>query len=395
MVKRNNKKFKIKISIFNILVLILLISSTNINALADLPSIQILIEPEEVNENAYFEVSAYIITESEEIEFLTDVNITFNGITYLITEESDNYEVKIKAPSVETDETFDIYATKQKYKTNSTKITVKNIKQSLKIELQDYIIPAGEPFCVTVYENNKNGNTVEGVKVYIYSYGEIETTDKYGRAYFYAPKDREEITIKAYKLGYTNGTETIKIKLQESIISQIIHNKIFIIFLSTIFLIFVIIFVHYRQKKNIYIHAKEISNQKTLEKYTLESDDSYDKDLFESKNSIGPSIRVNQNPDSKVEEIRISRLNKEKEIVDIKTHNKNNNDIINKKRIQHHNDDWFEGIDEIRYKIDKLTGEVDEDGKDKWFEGVDNYRKKIDEKINKKNKKRSYNENKN
>jgi hypothetical protein len=87
VVTRKNKEYKIKISLLNIFILILFISSTTSNALANIPSIQIHAEPEEVNENDYFKVSAYYITESEEIEFLIDINITFDGQTYMITEK--------------------------------------------------------------------------------------------------------------------------------------------------------------------------------------------------------------------------------------------------------------------------------------------------------------------
>ena len=118
MVKRKNKEFKIKNSLLIILILLLFLTINAGNAFANIQSIQIQVEPKEVNENDYFKVSAYIITESEEIEFLIDVNITFDGQTYIITKESTNYEVKIKAPSVDTDETYIIYATKQGYQTN-------------------------------------------------------------------------------------------------------------------------------------------------------------------------------------------------------------------------------------------------------------------------------------
>ena len=43
----------------------------------------------------------------------------------------------------------------------------------------------------------------------------------------------------------------------------------------------------------------------------------------------------------------------------------------------------------MRYEIDKLTGEVDEEGLDKWFEGVSDLKVKIDEKIKKKDKKKN------
>jgi hypothetical protein len=261
---------------------------------------------------------------------------------------------------------------------------------------QDYIIPAGDYFYVTVYENSKDGNTVEGANVYISSYGDKpEITIVDGKAYFYAPTDRQEITIIASKSGYTNGNETIKIKPKQDMLSQIIDNKYFLIFVSAIVLILAILFVHFRQKKNVYTRAKEISNQKTIDKYTSESDNSYDKNRFESEAFSGPQVRVTQSQDSKVEEIRISRPHKEKEIVDVKTEEDKTEKIVNKKRIERRDYDWFEGKDEMRYEIDKLTGEVDEDGIDKWFEGVDDLKKKIDEKMKKKDKKQNQEENNN
>ena len=45
----------------------------------------------------------------------------------------------------------------------------------------------------------------------------------------------------------------------------------------------------------------------------------------------------------------------------------------------------------MRYEIDKLTGEIDEEGVDKWFEGVDDIKKKIDEKMKKKKQKEEEN----
>ena len=55
--------------------------------------------------------------------------------------------------------------------------------------------------------------------------------------------------------------------------------------------------------------------------------------------------------------------------------------------------DWFEGTSNARYEIDKITGEIDEDGVDKWIEGRDNIRSKIDEKIKKKDKKKEESDN--
>ena len=47
------------------------------------------------------------------------------------------------------------------------------------------------------------------------------------------------------------------------------------------------------------------------------------------------------------------------------------------------NDDyeWFNGTEYMKYKINKLTGEVDEKSADNWFVGEDIVRFKVDKKL--------------
>ena len=96
------------------------------------------------------------------------------------------------------------------------------------------------------------------------------------------------------------------------------------------------------------------------------------------KNNNKSEIHDNSNTGSKIEEIRINRYRKNKEIVSLDPDINNNS---NTKKNGVSDLKWFKGRDDIRYKIDKKTGEIDEKGKDKWFEGTDDIRKKIDEKI--------------
>ncbi len=387
MVLRKNKKSKIKISLSFILIFIFFISISAVNSLAQMQSILIDIEPTDVNENDYFTVSAYIINESEEIEMLTNVNITFNDQLYTITEQGDNYEIEIKAPLVDEDTPILIYASKEGYLPGYEAVYVKNTGEKvLKVDAKDLVISAGDIFYVTVYEDGKQDQPVEGATVYISNqWDNVETTNEKGIAFLKAPdKGFEEIRVIASKEGYVSDSIYIRINLKEDLLTLIINNKYFMVFIAILALLFSILFVHLRQKKNVYNRAKEISNKKTIDKYTSESDTSSDKNRFESQGFIGPSIRVNQGKDSKVEEIRISRSRKEKEIVDVKTQKDETQDIIDKKKTQRREYDWFEGVDEIRYEIDKLTGEIDEEGIDKWFEGVDDIKKKIDEKMKKK-----------
>ena len=43
--------------------------------------------------------------------------------------------------------------------------------------------------------------------------------------------------------------------------------------------------------------------------------------------------------------------------------------------------EWFHGTDIMKYKIDKLTGDVNEKPADKWFIGEDDIRFKVDKKV--------------
>lgn len=386
MVLRKNKKSKIKISLIVILIFIFF-SINAINSLAQMQPILIDVRPKEVNENDYFKVSAYVINESEEIEVLIYVNIIFDNETYIITEQSDNYEINIKAPQVDKDTQIPIYASKDSYLSGYETVYVKNIGEKvLRIVPNDFVISAGETFYVTVYEDDTQYQTVEGATVYISNqWDNVETTNDKGIAFLKAPdKGFEEIRIIANKEGYVSDSIYIRINLKEDLLTTIINNKNFIIFIAVLMLLFSVLFVHFKQKKNVYVRAKEISNQKIVDKYTSDLDTSHDKNKFESQGFVGPSVRFNQGEDSKVEEIRISRPRKEKEVVDVKLQKDETQEIIDKKKTQRRDYDWFEGTDEIRYEIDKLTGEIDEDGIDKWFEGIEDIKKKIDDKMKKK-----------
>jgi hypothetical protein len=262
---------------------------------------------------------------------------------------------------------------------------------SLYIVPSSLIIDEGEPFWVTVYENDEDGAKVEGATVYIASYGANYTTDLKGNAFFIAPNDVDEVKevrIYATKEGYTTSSVLIKINPLDSLWEQIINNRFFLIFVSLIILVFAILFVHFRQKKTIYSRAKEISNEKLIEKYETDQNYSSPKEKADVQHYSNKAVRTKRTEDSKVEEIRITRPGKEKEVVDVKTKEDETEKVVNRKKTKQRDYDWFEGTDDIRYEIDKLTGEVDEEGIDKWYEGVDGLKEKIDERMKKKEKKK-------
>jgi hypothetical protein len=100
------------------------------------------------------------------------------------------------------------------------------------------------------------------------------------------------------------------------------------------------------------------------------------------------AVRTQQIKDTKVEEIRITRPSKDKEIVPIKSYEDETEKVINSKKNKYLDTDWFKGTQDIRYEIDKITGKVDEEGIDQWYEGIDNLREKIDERLKNREKKK-------
>jgi len=347
---------------------------------------------DEVYESEDFLVSAYILNESIFPIFQIGVEIEFNKTKYQITDES--AVVSIKAPQVSKDTSYVIKASKNGYTSAETTITVIKKQLSLIITLDGskYTVKADEKFSVVV--KDENNNPVSGATVAIQSMGEVETTNNEGRAWLIAPGDHTEITIKAQKEGYRYGTTTVNIETSPGLIDILMQNQYTPIFIAVIAVIISILFVNFRQRKQIDVRTKEISKEQTLKRYSSHG----------AVVSMQPNVKIENQPLSqygsteninmdskrgpKVEEIRISRPRKEKEIVPVNTEEEKVDEAIPRKVRRRHEYDWFEGTDDIRYEIDKITGKIDEDGVDKWFEGIDDIRAKIDEKVKKKDKKK-------
>ena len=347
---------------------------------------------DEVYESEDFLVSAYILNESIFPIFQIGVEIEFNKTKYQITDES--AVVSIKAPQVSKDTSYVIKASKNGYTSAETTITVIKKQLSLIITLDGskYTVKADEKFSVVV--KDENNNPVSGATVAIQSMGEVETTNNEGRAWLIAPGDHTEITIKAQKEGYRYGTTTVNIETSPGLIDILMQNQYTPIFIAVIAVIISILFVNFRQRKQIDVRTKEISKEQTLKRYSshgaVVSMQPNVKIENQPLSQYGPTENINMDSKRgpKVEEIRISRPRKEKEIVPVNTEEEKVDEAIPRKVRRRHEYDWFEGTDDIRYEIDKITGKIDEDGVDKWFEGIDDIRAKIDEKVKKKDKKK-------
>jgi len=343
----------------------------------------------EINEEESFLISIYTLDETSTPEWIINVDVEFNGIHYTIDEDA---EITLQAPKIDSDEKFEIIATKEGYTSASDNITILNTNQEqLSISLPEGLtVDGGQKFSILI--TDEKGNPIIGALVAIENFGETKTTDDSGRQWLTAPNDQERIRIIAQKDGYEQKILPIEVNIEQPWWIVFLYSPYFPIIIAVIVLLFAIIYVNHRQKKSIYERASQISNEKTMERYDKDEkskSDGSDKTKKEiiRESTLNDGVRTKPDQDPKVEEIRISRPRKEKEVVPVDAEEDETEKVIKRKQMQKRDYDWFEGTEDTRYEIDKLTGKIDEDGIDKWYEGVDGLKDKIDEKVKKKDKK--------
>ena len=346
----------------------------------------------EIEEGKYFLVSAYILDEDNQPIYQTGVEIEFNGKTYQITIEDENFEITIEATQVPEDTMFTVKASKTGFMSDNVNITVLN-KPQLIITPDSYTVEEKKQFSVVV--TDENGKSVAGVIVGIQSCtGEdyIDITNDNGRAWLITPEGHNEIILIAQKEGYIDGKPILLgVNTNPGFIELIVEHPYAPIFIAIVLLILAILFVNFRQKRAIAKIPEEIFKEQPSKKYTTSG-----------KNGLMPphkvirkpvnhhkskgNVRIEPKRGPKIEEIRINRASKDKKIVSISRESEEKRKTSPRKTTRKHEYDWFEGTHNIRYEIDKITGNIDEEGVDKWFEGMDDIRAKIDEKVKKRDK---------
>jgi hypothetical protein len=326
--------------------------------------------PEEVYENTNFYVSVYTIINSSPY-YQIDAIIIFDNNSYNIT--NNNPEIIIKSPNVKEDTNFSIKAIKNGYLNTEKYIKILNNninKSNLVITIldNDNIIEGNTFFNILITDQKgiPINNVTVGIQNFI-STNLVDITDENGKARLYAPNEFDEIIILAQKNGYLNDTEKIWIKRNPLIFEKIIHSPYTLIIISIFILITSIIIVNSR-KKNIIFNKKLRKNKKYKNKSSLEKSD--------LKNNIKKN--TNSIKEAKIEEIRIDKKENNKKIINLKNKDYDQKKINIKKK-----DQWFEGIDDIRYKIDKMTNNKEVINENKWFEGKENLRDKIDKTLKK------------
>lgn len=309
-----------------------------------------------------------------------------------------------------------ITATKEGYETAILSVTI--LKGTLEINTDRVTVQEDESFSVII--TNEEGKNIPDCLIYldcVSSNSCSSVTNENGIAYLPAPAVQKDtqINIIAVKDGYACTTTQIRVEnTQAAFIGDVSteFQDILPVIFAVISVIAAIIIVtvrnrHDNHRPEVKIHPHQTETPK-IHHQQNQSPSRQKPPITPTKPPIPtntPAISNNtqsqettsngyspynktENRSPHIEEIRIHVKNHEKKTKNISTEDKIDRLIPRHKEDRY---EWFNGKDDIRYKIDSLTGEIDEQRADKWFEGIDEIRCKVDEKLKKNNRKKKEN----
>ncbi len=335
-----------------------------------------------------FEGKSYDLTVSTQNEsIILGVNISVLGTTY-VTSLTEPY-ITIDAPVFEDTDSFIITASKEGYQTASLELAV--LKGELFVVTDRGFVEEKQQFQVTV--TDQNNQPVQGAFVYVSDDAAPVSTDSQGKALVTAPEIDvfSTSTIQVIKSGYLPGSTSIQIDSAQGSFFELGSSQflqILPILLAILVVILSIIYVLFRQKKNqqapqqkqeqIPFNPSSPSVQKRhIQNEPVRIPEKEKRDY--SANSLEP----------RVEEIRIPVQAKKKETTYISEENEHKQEPEEQKKQQ---DEWFKGQEYMRYKLDELTGKIDQKTDGKWFEGQHDTKYKVDEALKKNLKKKKTDE---
>jgi hypothetical protein len=388
---------KAQMSFLSLIALLLLVNTLFISTASAQDEPALIIEIYDSNDwnesvgTILFEGRNYDLTVSTENEsVILGVNITFLGMTYL-TSLAEPF-ITVEAPRFDEYDSFVITATNEGYLAAAVQITV--LKGELSIVADRGTIEEKKEFQVTV--KDQDNKPVEGALVYITTDAAPIKTDLQGMVYAQAPEVEmiTTTTIQVIKSGYLPGSTTIRIENVEGSIFELTESKflqILPILIAILVVIFAIAYVLWRQKRNPTIphQSKRAGSSDAPQKYQQEKLGQRSKNepaLFPGNEKSDVSISRSA---SRVEEIRIPVQAKTKETTYLSEEKEPEDVSEDRKKEQ---DEWFKGQDYMRYKLDELTGKIDQKTDGKWFEGERDSKYKVDETLKKSSKKKKVGE---
>jgi hypothetical protein len=337
-----------------------------------------------------FEGRSYDITVYTEDEpVILGVNITYLDTTYQ-TSLSEPY-ITVEAPLFDESDFVVITATKDGFQPATIELTV--LKGELSIVTDRVIVEEKKEFRVTV--TDQDNNPVQDALVYVTEDATPLLTDQQGSVVIQAPETEMVTTATLYviKSGYLSGSTTIRIENVQATLFNIPESQFFQmlpVLLAVLVVIFSVLYVLIRKRST----AKEPlrSVHRTESEQPLSSHTAQ-RQQFKTESTRYPKVVTRDfsasNPESRVEEIRIPVQTKKKETTII---TEQKEDVQISEDETKHPDEWFKGQEYMRYKIDELTGKIDQKTDGKWFEGEQDTKYKVDETLKKNLKKKKIDE---
>ena len=391
---------KVHIKFLSIIVLLLVVNSISAPMASAQDEPALIIEIYDSNNwnqstgNVFFEGRSYdIIISSENDTVILDVNVSLLYDTYAtyITSVTEPF-ITIIAPRFNDSESFTIKATKEGYLTAEVEITV--MKGQLSVLTDRGIVEEKKRFQVTV--RDQENKPVEGALVYIAPQANPEITNQQGVAYALAPDVEmvNTITIQVIKNGYSPASTNIRVENTEEFpfnLTELQFLQFLPILIAILIVIFAIFYVLWRQKRTFTtphqttrIEQDEVPHpfQQKMQRQQFKNEPA----KFSEKEKRSISIST---PQSRVEEIRIPVQLKKKETT-ILSRKKELQQVTNHEKKEL--DEWFKGQDYMRYKLDELTGKIDQKTDGKWFEGEHDTQYIVDETLRKNLKKKKIDE---
>jgi hypothetical protein len=336
-----------------------------------------------------FERKSYdvIVSATNETD-IYGVNITFLGETFQTSSEIPY--ITFDAPDFDKTDSFVITASKEGYQNATLELTV--LRGELFIVSDHDNVEEKTKFQVTV--TDQDDAPVEGALVYVTEDASPISTDLNGHALVSAPEIDviNTATIQVVKSGYLPGFTSIRLENAQGSILWLTEPQflqVLPILLAILVVIFSILYVFFRQRKtqNTPLSHKSMNNSR-------ESKSQIKKEPRENNDYVHSSGIVKKDFSStglepRVEEIRIPVQAKKKETTYLSEEKEQEPAGEGQKNQQ---DEWFKGQDYMRYKLDELTGKIDQKTDGKWFEGEHGTKYKVDEALKKNLKKKKADE---
>lgn len=358
-------------------------------------SLQIEVLPPEPVSQQNFTISVFDPTIVNETPYLTDVVIRFQNTNYTITDTHPNRELILPAPQVNVPTSYSIEAFKNGYNKTNTTITIvpdsTNPDHVIITVINDTIV-ANSYFTLRI--TDEYNTPIQNATVSIQNQQAEETdglTNSSGYIRLRAP-NQKEIQILAQKQGYEEDTVTLWVETtQDSFIDLLTHPYTPII-IAIFILIGTIIFVSIRNKKRTPNPTNpSINSQKNRNVYSKEDkhQDTLKPNKIDAIQRTPQSHKSNHTHlSSKIEEINISKPHPHKETIHLDTSPKK---TTSQKTLKPKHQ-WFsekESVEQVEQKVDDLLSKKAMKTKENdWFQGTDSLKNKIDTTLTRKQKKK-------